>query len=105
MKNTLESTIERKVCKDALHNLGIISIKLKLDADSAWPDRMFLIPGGRPLFIEFKQRGETPNEKQFMRIEKLKMLGYDAYFCDNYTDAMTLIRRHLDCARKEMFWK
>lgn len=47
---TLESKIEQKVCRDALR-MGVRNLKLNVTGQTGWPDRMFLIPGGRALFI------------------------------------------------------
>ena len=65
-----EAKVERKVCDDALKKLGVPSFKWGVDG---WPDRIFLIPGGRPFFIEFKAPGEEPNPRQAFRIKCLRL--------------------------------
>lgn len=56
---------------------GLRSIKLALHHDSGWPDRLFLIPGGKPLFVEFKKPGvDNADPLQERRHEILKTLGY-----------------------------
>lgn len=96
----LEKDIEKKVTNDA-RKLGITyAIKLELRTDAGWPDRLFLIPGGRPLFIEFKRQGEVPRPLQSYRLRELRDLGYDAVWADNYHDAMAHITRAMGAASR-----
>lgn len=48
----------------------------------AFPDDCFLVPGGRPLFIEFKAPGEEPTPLQTYRGCRLLELGYDICWTD-----------------------
>jgi hypothetical protein len=88
-----ETTLEAKVVADAWEHHRIKSIKLKLNHDSGWPDRMLLVPGGRPFFIEFKRKGEIVNvgSKQEFNIALLLTLGYDVEVHDDYDTAMRSI--------------
>ena len=92
LRRALEKSIETKVVTDAYFDLGVPSIKLGLRYDVAYPDRLFFIPGGRPLFIEFKVAGEDPNPLQEHKIELLRGLGYDVRHEDSYEGAMSSIR-------------
>lgn len=94
-RNELETTVENAVATDAKNDLGVLSWKLTLRYDAGWPDRLFLIPGGKPFLIEFKVPGEEPNELQAHRIAVLKALGYDVEAHDDYTEAMAAINRRL----------
>jgi hypothetical protein len=58
---------------------------------NSWPDRMFLIPGGRPLFIEFKRLGHKATEAQSMLHDQLQRLGYAVAVCDNAEEAIALL--------------
>ena len=58
---------------------------------TGYPDRMFLIPGGRPLLIEFKLPGEEPRAKQGHIHGVLKELGYNVQVHDDYDEAMKAI--------------
>src|SRR5690606_35937510 len=60
----LERDVERPVAHRALQELGVFSIKIAAAQETGYPDRLFLIPGGRPLFIEFKRPGEEPTPRQ-----------------------------------------
>lgn len=90
----LEKDIEGKVCKLAFSELGVRNIKVNTLTETGWPDRMFLIPGGRPLFIEFKRPGETPRAKQLHIAGMLASLGYWVQWADSVDMAMDIIRKH-----------
>ena len=95
-RRTPETSLRDKVCHDALWQLGVRSLQLNLHFDAGWPDRIFLIPGGRPLFMEFKRPGEFPRPLQYQRLETLVQLGYlesvDHGWTDSYDTAMSRIR-------------
>ena len=50
------------------------------------PDRIFFVPGGECIAIEFKEEGEEGKNKQAVTqpwyLSKLKELGYKAYRID-----------------------
>lgn len=69
--------IRDKTCDRARDELGILSIKLQLRYDAGWPDAMFLVPGGRPVLMEFKLPGKELEPLQVYRRNVLKKLGYD----------------------------
>jgi hypothetical protein len=71
--------------------LGIVGSKLKVLGDTSWPDRIFWLPGGKPLLIEFKRPGYDPQPKQSDTHESLKDLGYDIQVHDNAADAFQAI--------------
>lgn len=73
---TLEQAIESKVARIALQEYGVASLKLNVSGSTGWPDRVFWIPGGRPLLIEFKRPGETSRPRQLYIQTMLKGLGY-----------------------------
>src|SRR5690606_14277269 len=60
----LDRDVERPAARRALQELGVFSIKIAAAQETGYPDRLFLIPGGRPLFIEFKRPGERPTPRQ-----------------------------------------
>jgi hypothetical protein len=95
LRRARENDLRDKVCKDALHIFGIRSLQLDLRHDAGWPDRLVLISGGRPAFMEFKRPGEVPRPLQIHRLETLIKLGYDACWVDNYADAMLYITKRL----------
>jgi len=68
-----ESSIEQSVVTRAAQ-YGIPSIKLSIG--EGWPDRVFLLPGGRVFFIEFKRPGQKPTSLQLRRQSILRQLGF-----------------------------
>lgn len=94
-----EIAIEQKVVKEA-KKLGVIGLKLTSPGNTGVPDRLFLIPGGRPLFVEFKAPGGRLSSKQLHWIDILVQAGYNVGVHDNVEDAMASIRRALDEANK-----
>ena len=99
MNKRLESSIERKVVYAAAHDLGVYSAKMGTNVSTGWPDRMFFIPGGRPLFIEFKRPGGKVSPKQQYIHERLRGWGYKVEVHDSTDDALSSICREVDAAR------
>ena len=95
----LEKTVERRVCQRALNELGVANYKLAGAGQKGKPDRMFLIPGGKPLLIEFKRPGEEPEPLQESTHKILRLLGYLTEVHDDERAAMLSIRKALDAAR------
>ena len=92
----LERTVERTACQRALSDLGVASMKLAAQGQRSWPDRLFLIPGGKPLMIEFKAPGEMPRPDQLQCHNILRMLGYQVEVCDDADDALNYIRKAME---------
>jgi hypothetical protein len=91
-----EAKIERRVCERAFNELGVDNFKWGVDG---WPDRVYLMPGGRPFLIEFKRPGESLRPRQEFRIECLKLWGYNVEVHDDADRAFQAITRALDSAR------
>lgn len=96
----LEKDIEGKVCRRAFSELGVRNIKVNTLTETGWPDRMFLIPGGRPLFIEFKRPGGVVEPKQLHIHGILQELDYSVVVCDNEEEAMQAIAQALRRKRR-----
>jgi hypothetical protein len=77
-----ESSIEDKVVDWAKYR-DIPCFKLKLDTNSGWPDRLFLLPNGQAAFIEFKRPKKQPRKLQLHRHQILRSLGYNVITTDN----------------------
>lgn len=88
-----KTRVENPVVKKALEILLVPSIPLKLErgSDTGRPDQLFLIPHGRPLFIEFKWEGLDPDPKQLYWHRILEDLGYDVQVHNNVDEALTAI--------------
>ena len=83
----LETKIELQACDLIFGNLGVGSLKLNVKANTGWPDRIFWVPGGKPLIIEFKTPDGELSPKQKYHIERLKKDGYNVEVCDDAIDA------------------
>ena len=93
IRRVREVSIEKWVVNQARGVYGVDSIKLYGVAYGGWPDRIFLVPGGRPLFIEFKRPGEEPDERQKEIHRRLRAAGYVVEVHDNRDAALLSIRR------------
>jgi hypothetical protein len=91
-----ETKIELAACELIYKRLGIIGSKLRVQGDSGWPDRVFWLPGGRPLLIEFKRPGEVPRKKQASVHRKLRALGYLVAICDSRIEALNAVHQALE---------
>ena len=86
-----ESTLESWAVKYA-RSRGVVVAKLtQLDGV---PDRIFFVPGGKPLIVEFKARGEKPGELQQWYLKKLKEDGYRAVFVDTWEKFLELMEKY-----------
>lgn len=95
----LEIEIEQKACEIALEELGVTNVKMKAAGFNGYPDRQFFIPGGRPLFIEFKRPGEPLDPLQVIIINRLRYYGYQVEVADSVEEAIDFIKGALDTAR------
>lgn len=91
---TLESAVEREAVQAAIRELGLEVVKMKV---RTWPDRMFLIPGGRPLFIELKNPHDGKlSAGQKLRVYRLMRDGYDVEIHDNVAEVLDSLRQHIN---------
>ena len=87
-----EKKIQTKAVEYA-EKLGISVIRMvfRPGLRRGWPDVLFLVRGGRPLFIEFKAPSKKPTELQQSKIDLLRTLGYDVCCCDSFDAARSAI--------------
>lgn len=86
----LEKHIEAKVCQYARQR-GCEAYKFVSPSRAAVPDRLFLAPGGRCWFIEFKRTGQKASVAQQREHEKLKALGFRVYVVDSVEHGMGVV--------------
>lgn len=96
--------LEKDVIKKAntfakLNRVVAIRMHFGQGVYTAWPDYLYLIPGGRPLFVEYKATGKKPTPKQRLQIKILEDLGYDVIVADTPEIAIEAISRSLAAAR------
>lgn len=99
MSKSLEKAVRNPVIRYA-KKLGIESIRMYFGPgiQTGWPDDLFLIAGGRPLFIEFKAPGNTPTKKQEKKMKLLKDAGYDVNWTDSVEEGKYLLCRAVRAA-------
>ena len=68
--------------------IRVIRLAMRQGTTSGWPDTIFLIPGGRPAFIEWKRPGKRPSRLQDERISWLEAQGYDVGWCYDADEAI-----------------
>ena len=86
----LERDIEAKVCDYAKTKL-ILAYKFTSPARAAVPDRLFVMPGGRVFFCEFKRAGQKPTPPQDREIARLRAQGSLVFVVDNVDDGKAMI--------------
>lgn len=47
------------------------------------PDRLYLLPGGRALFVEFKSTGKKPTKIQEHIIDRIRRVGFTVMVVDS----------------------
>lgn len=67
-----------------------------------WPDRMFCVPGGKPVFIEFKKPGLRDKPRMGQTVmqndlrEELIAYGYQCHVIDDRNDGIAILRAALE---------
>lgn len=92
-RHVLEKVTEEAVVRYAEWK-GVQAIKLNLQGNRGWPDRMFLYKGS-VLFIEFKREGKELEPLQEFRLNWLEANGFNVGWCDNQLDGKRLIDKWL----------
>ena len=87
----LEKDIEQNVSKYAREDKGCLVLKLNVWGRIGWPDRLYLFPMGRVLFIEFKLPGEEPKRLQAFIHGKLRAFGFRVEVVDNVGQGRSVI--------------
>ena len=62
---------------------GGLCLKFTSHTETGYPDRLVLLPGGRTAWVELKSQGEKPRRIQEVRMEKLRLLGFDVHVADS----------------------
>lgn len=86
----LEKEIEKKVC-DYAKSRGVLAYKFTSPARAAVPDRLFVAPGGRIWFCEFKRGGAKPTAPQEREHNRLRMQGCMVFVIDSVEDGKAMV--------------
>lgn len=87
----LEVKIEEKVVEYAVVKYSCMVLKLNVWGRRGWPDRLFLLPGPKMIFIEFKRASEEPRKLQEYVHGRLRALGFRVEVVDNVSDGKCII--------------
>ena len=90
----LESDIESAVCRYARAN-NVLAYKFTSPGHRSVPDRIFIFPSGKVVFIEFKRPGNRPTEAQVGEIKKLRDKLQQVYWTDNVESGKGIIDWYL----------
>lgn len=88
----LEKSVENRLRK-ACRRRGAMAYKFVSPGRRGVPDRLIVMPGGRCVFVELKQAGETPDPLQREEIKKLRKLGAEVYVAAGAAEVVELIER------------
>jgi len=86
----LEKQIEDVVCRYA-RDKGVLAYKFTSPNRAAVPDRLFIAPGGRVWFCEFKRTGQKPTAPQEREHDRLRMQGCTVFVIDNVEDGKMMV--------------
>lgn len=93
-KKSEKASVENPVVAIA-RRLGVLVLKVNPLWAAGWPDRIFFVPGGRPLIIEFKRPGGKTTPLQDKVINDLRSLGYDVEVIDSKEQGEAILRARL----------
>lgn len=94
---TSEKVFERTLSK-YVNDKGGIAVKMLSQFINGLPDRLYLIPGGHALFIEFKSTGKKPTKIQEHIIDRIRKVGFTVMVVDSpetYKNAVLYIDKLL----------
>jgi len=91
----LEKHIEAKVC-DYAKQRGLLVYKFTSPARAAVPDRLFILPGGRMFFCEFKREGQKPTPPQEREHKRLRQHKVSVFVIDNVDDGLRTVDEMLE---------
>lgn len=86
----LEKDIEDRVCRYA-RDKGVLAYKFTSPNRAAVPDRLFIAPGGRVWFCEFKRGGQKPTAPQEREHNRLRIQGCTVFVIDNVEDGKMMV--------------
>lgn len=94
MGTPLERLTERRFV-ELVGGLGLTTLKLNLQGNRGWPDRIVPLPEGRVIWTELKRVGEEPRPLQVVRHDYLRSLNHRVVVADDANDAVTQVLEYL----------
>lgn len=77
-----ERDIERKL-REKVKKAGGWCVKWVAPGNAGVPDRICLLPGGRVVFVELKDKGKKPRPLQVATIGRIRKLGFRVEVIDS----------------------
>lgn len=87
---TSEKAFERGMSKEVERNGGM-AVKLLSQFINGLPDRLYLLPGGTAVFVEFKSTGKRPTVLQGLVMQRIKRLGFEVHVVSNLEEYYTVL--------------
>jgi len=94
----LEVDEEAKFVRECWKHWSLKVSKFEIPGDTGYPDRIIWMPGGRPIFFEFKREGYEPSLKQSVIHAELCLLGYQVEVHTNADRALQSLARAVEAA-------
>ena len=70
---------------------GWIAVKVNILGNVGYPDRIFIGPHGRTVWIEMKKRGQKPRKMQYYRMYTLAEREHTVGWFDNAEEAINFL--------------
>jgi hypothetical protein len=87
-----ESKIERAVCSFVEDELKGLAYKFTSPGRRGVPDRLIILPGVSPFFIEFKAPNEKPRPQQIREIKRLRDRGSTVIVIDSVVTGKEVVQ-------------
>ena len=87
-------------CVDWATRHKIPALKVNPMWYAGWNDRIFFVPGGKPLIIEFKAPLGRIRPKQVERHANLRKLGYDVHVVGSKEEGIALLQSRYEAGLK-----
>ena len=91
ISETSEKVFERTASK-YVETVGGVAVKLLSQFINGLPDRLFLLPHGRVIFVEFKSTGCKPRKIQEVVMRRISDLGFTVLVVGTVNEYEELIR-------------
>jgi len=94
----IESYLERRVVAWARAR-GIVTFKIDPTFYPGAPDRIFMVPGGKPTMLEFKTKRGRVSKVQERVFKLLLSQGYNVAVVDDYREAVAYLEKRIRDSR------
>ncbi len=91
-KGITEKVLEKNLIR-RVNKLGGLALKYHNSFDTAFPDRLVLLPGGKTWWVELKSPLKKPTKLQKLKINKLRALGFKVSVVDSLKSLDELTRQ------------